>query len=165
MIDPQHLIFIHGLYGSSQGFKSTHLRSIFPDMLTPDFPGSLEERLEQLESLLGQETGWRVIGSSLGGLMGANYTAAQPEKVDQLVLLAPALIWPDFAENPPAPVAVPTVIYHGRNDELIPAEAVRPLAQKVFTNLRFNLVDDDHGMRQTVQEIDWVDLLAPSAPE
>ncbi len=78
--DPKKLILIHGLEGSSQGDKAVLLRSIFPEMVTPDFRGTVAERMELLESLLGQQTGWTIVGSSLGGLMAALFadSAANP---------------------------------------------------------------------------------------
>ena len=150
-------IFIHGLISSGQSYKANLLRGFFPDILTPDFEGSLEERLAQLESILSDLSGWVIIGSSFGGLMGAIFTCQHPQQVDKLILLAPALIWPEFAQSPPAPVSVsvPTVVYHGLNDELIPVDLVRPLAEGVFTDLTFHAVDDDHGLKATVQAIDW----------
>jgi pimeloyl-ACP methyl ester carboxylesterase len=162
--DPSRLIFIHGLEGSSQGVKASLLRGLFPGLLTPDFRGSLEERMGALNRLLGQSTGWTIVGSSFGGLMGALFTCQYPQRVRKLVLMAPALIWPDFialaSASPPAQVDAPTIIYHGTRDELIPLDQVRDLAEGVFTDLDFRVVDDDHGLYKTVHEIDWVSLLA-----
>lgn len=158
-LDASRLIFIHGLESSSQGTKAKLLRKKFPGMLTPDFPGDLTERMQILNSILMEKTGWTIIGSSFGGLMGALFTCSHPALVRKLILLAPALVWPDFAQDSPGPVDVPTVIYHGRQDDLLPLETVRKLAQRVFTNLSFHSVDDDHRLLQTVQNIDWVSLL------
>ena len=156
----QLLIFIHGLEGSSQGFKATHLRSLFPHILTPDLRGSLEERMAQLEEILAAQSGWIIIGSSFGGLMAALFACHQPQQVKKLILLAPALIWPDFAQSPPAPVSVPTIIYHGSRDELIPPRIVEKLARQVFLNLTFKLVEDEHDLHQTVLSLDWQGLVS-----
>ena len=67
MIDPQRTIFLHGLEGSSQGIKATLLRQLFPGILTPDFSGSLQERMARLSTILGEQRGWTIIGSSFGG--------------------------------------------------------------------------------------------------
>jgi pimeloyl-ACP methyl ester carboxylesterase len=158
----QNILFIHGLEGTSQGEKATLLRGIFPDILTPDFRGVLEERMAQLREIIGDSHGWTMIGSSFGGLMAAMFACKHPSQVEKLVLLAPALIWPDFAANPPAPIDVPTVIFHGSLDPIIPLEAVRSLAQKVFHSLEFHAVADDHGLYKTIHEIDWVSLLGSS---
>ena len=159
MIDLTKLTFIHGLEGSSSGIKATLLRGLFPGILIRDFHGSLKERMTVLFELLGDEGGWTIIGSSFGGLMGALFACERPDQVKKLVLLAPALIWPDFASSPPAPVSVPTVVYHGLRDEIVPLEPVRQLAETVFQEVDFHAVDDDHGLYQTVHQLDWQDLL------
>ena len=159
MINPSRLIFIHGLEGTSQGSKATLLRSLFPGMLIPDFQGSLLERMQTLDKILGRKTEWKIIGSSLGGLMAALFACQHPQQVSRLVLLAPALILPEFAASPPAPITIPTIIYHGNLDQLIPVESVNQLARKVFTNLTFHVVDDDHGLYKTAHQIDWLTLL------
>lgn len=153
------LIFIHGLVSSGQGFKATMLRGLFPDIITPDFRGSLEERMAQLVPILAAQPDWVIIGSSMGGLMGAFFTCQHPQQVRKLILLAPALIWPDFANGPPAPISVPTTVYHGREDTVVPLEPVRALCEQVFINLAFYAVEDDHRLHKTVQAIDWPSLV------
>ena len=159
MVVANRTIFIHGLNGSSKGVKGTLLRGLYADMLIPDFTGSLEARMSKLHDLLGDDPDWTIIGSSFGGLMGAMFTCKRPAQVKKLILLAPALVWPDFAQNPPAPVDVPTIIYHGSDDKLIPLSMVKSLAEKVFLNLSFHTVDDDHGLYKTVHNLDWKSLL------
>jgi pimeloyl-ACP methyl ester carboxylesterase len=159
MADRECLIFIHGLISSGQSFKATLLRGLFPHILTPDFEGSLEERLARLKAILSDQKGWTIIGSSFGGLMGTIFTCQHPDQVEKLILLAPALIWPDFANALPPPVPVPTVVYHGQRDDVIPVDLVRPLAEGIFLNLTFHVVDDDHGLKKTAQAIDWRALI------
>ncbi len=158
---PERLIFLHGLEGSSQGVKATLLRALFPNLLIPDFNGDLNDRMDQLNSILGTQAGWTIIGSSFGGLMAALFACRNPQQVERLILLAPALIWPDFAMQPPRPIATPVVVYHGSRDAVVPLEATRLLAQQVFKNLVFNVVDDDHGLYKTVHALDWAGLLSP----
>jgi pimeloyl-ACP methyl ester carboxylesterase len=155
----RRLIYLHGLFSDSSGVKATLLRGLFPSILTPDFSGSLAERMATLYSLLKDTSGWTIVGSSFGGLMGALFTCQKPEQVEKLVLLAPALIWPDFALSPPSPVDVPVVVYQGLRDEHIPPEEVERLARMAFRNLTFHLVDDDHGLYKTVHSLDWHELL------
>ena len=153
------LIFIHGLMGSSQGFKAAMLRGLFPGILVPDFNGSLEERMAQLDPILAGRSGWTIIGSSMGGLMATLYTCQHPQQVRKLVLLAPALTWPGIAEHPPAPVSVPTTVYHGSKDTIVPLEPVRALCERIFTDLTFYVVDDEHKLHKTTQAIDWPSLI------
>jgi len=112
-----------------------------------------------LRGILGEERGWKMIGSSFGGLMAALFACERPQQVEKLVLLAPALIWPDFANRPAERISVPTITYHGARDELLPLQTVRLLAERTFTNLDFRVVDDDHGLYRTVQAIDWAKIL------
>lgn len=159
MNETRRLIFIHGLEGTSHGVKAKLLRERLPGILTPDFRGSLEERMVDLRAMLSERDDWTIIGSSLGGLMATMYACEGPRQVAKLVLLAPALIWPDFADALPKAVDVPTVIYHGIRDVVVPLEAARRIAEQVFTRLEFHPVDDDHGLYQTVHSIDWPALI------
>jgi pimeloyl-ACP methyl ester carboxylesterase len=155
----EHLFFIHGLEGSSQGVKATILRDRFPGVNIPDFTGTLENRMAQLEDHLSVRDDWYLIGSSLGGLMAAMYVCKNEEQISRLLLFAPALIWPEFISQPRDSVQVPTIIYHGRRDVTIPLDLARPIAEKVFVNLDLRIVDDDHGLHKTVNSIDWESLI------
>lgn len=160
LFDPSHLIFLHGLEGTSQGAKATLLRGLFPAMRIPDFRGTLEQRMAVLYPILGDEQVWTIIGSSFGGLMAAIFACQRPAQVRKLVLMAPALILPQFAASHPAPVDLPTIVYHGRQDQVVPLEPTRHLAQQYFRSLTFNEVDDEHGLYITANAIDWPALLA-----
>jgi len=153
-------IFIHGLLSSGQAYKANYLRQhFFPGLLSPDFPGALEERMTRLYDVLGDADDIIIIGSSFGGLMAALFTCSLPQRVHKLILLAPALLWPDFADNSPAPVSVPTIVYHGRQDDIVPLAPTKALAKQVFINLDYHEVDDDHSLHATVQAIDWSALV------
>ena len=128
MVDTKRLIFIHGMVSSGQGFKARLLRRQFPHILAPDFDGSLEERMAQLLPILGDQPDWTIIGSSFGGLMGALFTCQHPGQVRKLILLAPALIWPDFANALPPPVPVPTAIAEATAFSAMARTAVAPSA-------------------------------------
>jgi pimeloyl-ACP methyl ester carboxylesterase len=152
-------IFIHGLMSSGQGFKARFLRERLPDILTPDFPGDLDARMAKLTSILAEGEAHVLIGSSFGGLMAALYTCRHPRKVRKAILLAPALPFPAFADDPPPPCDTPVIIYHGLRDTVVPLEPTRALAEKVFRNLEFHEVDDDHMLHETVQRLDWEALI------
>jgi pimeloyl-ACP methyl ester carboxylesterase len=159
MIDPKRLIYLHGQQSSSQSPKAVLLRQLYPGAVTPDFTGSLEKRMSQLYPILGGQRDWIIVGSSLGGLMGALFTCQHPEQVKKLILLAPALSLPQFARHLPDPTSVPTIIIHGRQDQIVPPEPVRALAEKVFMNFTYQLVDDNHRLHETTQNLDWQGLL------
>jgi len=153
-------IFIHGLESSSLSTKAVLLRKIFPnEIVTPDFTGDFEARMAQLEPILAQGNNWRIVGSSFGGLMATVYAIHHPEKVHQLVLLAPALVKRAFGENLPGQVDIPTTIYQGAQDEVCPLDEVHFYAKHIFTNLTFHVVEDRHRLEKTIPTIDWKVLL------
>ena len=93
--------------------------------------------------------------------MGAIFTCEHPERVRKLVLLAPALMLPEFSPFlTREPVSVPTTIIHGTGDTVVPLEEVREIAQKVFTNLTYEIVDDDHRLHIATDTLDWKALLS-----
>lgn len=159
-MDHSHILFIHGSGGDkSQTYKARILRGLFPGMITPDFEGTLLQRMAQLRAILEKGTGWTLIGSSLGGLMAAIIAVQLPDRVRKLVLLAPALILPEFSEIPPASIDIPTIIIKGTQDELISVKVSREIAEKTFTHLKYMIVDDDHRLHKTAEKLDWKSLL------
>lgn len=159
-MDSSRLIYLHGLESDSNSGKARQFREWFPGMRTPDFKGTFEERMAQLNPILAAGDNWSLIGSSFGGLMGTVYTCQHPTQVRKLILLAPALLRDHFGSYLDLePVSVPTVIIHGTLDDVVPLEPVREIAQKLFTNLTYHIVEDDHRLHKTAQEMDWKKIL------
>lgn len=152
-------IFIHGLESSSKGTKALFFKERYPEMIVTDFKGNLNERMEKLTTILGNKNDLLLIGSSFGGLMGALFSIRHPERVRKLILLAPALCFKEFKLPDSETIDVPVIIYHGNKDEVVPLEPVREIAHKVFSNLIFHVVEDDHLLHKTFQGIDWANLL------
>jgi pimeloyl-ACP methyl ester carboxylesterase len=156
-----NMIYLHGLESSSQAYKAGVIRNWHPELIAPDFTGPLEARMEALYPILGDKKDWTIIGSSFGGLMGAIFACEHPDQVRKLVLLAPALILPEFAYYLDLePVSVPAIIIHGTQDNVVPLEQVREIAKKVFTNLTYHIVDDDHRLHKATDTLDWKTILA-----
>jgi len=165
----RNMIFLHGLESSSQTYKASVIRNSFPELIVPDFTGPLEARMKALYPILGDKKDWTIIGSSFGGLMGAIFTCEHPNQVRMQVLLAPALMLPEFASFLDAstslctgrePVSVPTTIIHGTQDTVVPLEEVREIAEKVFSNLVYHIVDDNHRLHIATDTLDWKSILA-----
>ena len=152
-----YAIFIHGLESSGSGFKGRLFKRTIPGILTPDFKGALEKRLELLEKILEGEQPWIIIGSSWGGLMSAIYACNNPEKVSLLILLAPVLIHP-LLDSMHA-IDVPVIIYHGKNDDVVPLRTSKEGAMRLFSNLEYNEVNDDHMLHPTVEAINWQEII------
>lgn len=157
-------IFIHGLDSSSQGTKASWFREHFPDMLLPDFTGSFSERFTKLQSTTAGHEDLIMIGSSYGGMLAAAFALERPRQVKRLVLLAPALNFPEFSDYPASPCRVPTLIYLGRRDTVCPPFEVLPAACRRFTNLAIHQVDEDHLLRKTFAAIDWEAMLGDAHP-
>jgi predicted esterase len=152
-------IFIHGLESSSQGNKGVFFRQHYPDMIIEDFSGSFEERMEKLEIVLAGKSDLILVGSSFGGLMAAVYACLHEKSVRKLVLLAPALHLESFTPHLNTTLHIPVVIYHGLNDDVVPLEAVRSIAGRLFADHIFNTVEDDHSLSKTFVTYDWDTLL------
>ena len=153
-------LFIHGLESSNQGTKSVYFRERFPNMIISNFPGDLDERMVKLRSLVEGNEDIRIVGSSFGGLMATLFALEAEGRVDRLVLLAPAIHRLDELMNvETASTDIPTWVYHGTNDEVIPIRAVRKISKKLFANLSFHAVDDDHFLHNTFKTLDWQRLL------
>lgn len=160
-MDVRRLIYIHGSDSNSNSGKARLFREWFPGMLTPDFIGSFDERMTQLHTILADKTDWTLIGSSYGGLMGTLFTLDHEAQVRKLILLAPALTLDPLASLAnPQPVSVTTHLIHGTLDTVVPLEPVRVIAQKLFTNLTIHIVEDDHRLQKSVNELDWQTILA-----
>jgi len=152
-------IFLHGLESSSKGAKANFLRDRFPDMLIPDFRGSLSERMTSLNVILAGEREIILVGSSFGGLMATLYAMENGDVVDRLVLLAPALNFPDISGYGIKRVSIPARMIIGRHDTVTPAQIVVPIARRIFGDLTYDEVNDDHMLAGTFRSLDWKSLL------
>jgi alpha-beta hydrolase superfamily lysophospholipase len=152
-------VFIHGLESSSRGTKGTFFRKHYPDMIVEDYFGSFQSRMEKLEDLLNNKNDLILVGSSFGGLMAAVYAHIHKERVGRLILLAPALHLEFYKPYRNKKLSIPTTIFHGSEDNVVPLEDVRLTAGKVFLNHEFNIVEDDHSLHKTFPSIAWDSLL------
>ena len=152
-------IFIHGLESNNQGTKAVYFRKNFPGMLTPNFPGPLDERMEKLQTVLSGQSDILLVGSSFGGLMASIFAMQNEPRVKRLILLAPAINLVEFTPYRDRKVQIPVHLYHGRQDEVISLEGVQSVARQVFSDLAFHAVDDDHYLHKTFEKIEWDTLL------
>jgi pimeloyl-ACP methyl ester carboxylesterase len=152
-------IFIHGLESNNQGTKAIYFREKFPGMLTPNFPGPLDERMARLREIVSGQNEILLVGSSFGGLMASIFAMENEPSVRRLILLAPAINLMEFTPYRERKTLMPVHIYHGRQDEVIPISDVEEVARQVFSTLTFHAVDDDHYLHKTFNTIDWDSLL------
>ncbi|MBW2467233.1 MAG: alpha/beta fold hydrolase [Deltaproteobacteria bacterium] len=148
-------IFLHGLESSSKGAKASYLRSLYQEIRIPDFTGSLAKRMSSLNSILAGSENIILIGSSFGGLMATIFAMENQDAVKRIVLLAPALNFPEFASYTIQRLEIPTWMVIGRDDTVTPAAEVVPLARKIYANLHYDEVEDDHLLAKTFRDLDW----------
>lgn len=153
-------VFIHGLESSSRGTKGVFFRERYPDMIIEDYFGSFSRRMEKLEGLLTREDHLILVGSSYGGLMAAVYACLHEEQVKKLILLAPALHLEPYHPWLQKKLSMPMVLFHGRQDDVVPLAPVRAIAEQLFVNLNFNEVEDDHFLHNTFATLEWNKLLS-----
>ncbi|MFW9879208.1 MAG: alpha/beta fold hydrolase [Candidatus Thorarchaeota archaeon] len=160
----KNIIFIHGLESSGDGFKGRFFRTSLPGCLTPNFEEFspklsirilLEKRMEQLTSILKEKDFWIIIGSSFGGLMATIFAFQNPKKVLKLILLAPFLSVLELDVKNYPPLEVPVIIFQGKNDAIVSLKQSKNLAERLFANLKYNVMDDDHSLKNTVKALDW----------
>ena len=150
--------FLHGLDSSGKGTKGQFFARNFPQVICPDFQGTLSNRLQQLAELCKSQQQLLFIGSSFGGLMATCFAAEQPEKVARLILLAPALNFESY--RPPAVLLqIPTLLVIGKHDTITPAADVIPLAEATFACLEIRIEKDDHMLHKTFPRLNWQKLL------
>ena len=150
--------FLHGLDSSSKGTKGQWFAKHFPEVRVPDFQGDLATRLRALETLCDGCNDLTLVGSSFGGLMATCFAMRHPGRCRSLVLLAPALNFPEFSP-PQERIGIPTSLIIGNMDTVTPPDKVLPLAQKSFSQLQIFRVDDDHMLHNCFEHLDWQQLL------
>lgn len=144
------IIYAHGRDGTPWGAKVTALRSAGFDVLAPDLRGlDLAARVQRLDELTRKNRGL-LVGSSYGGLAAVLLAARAPERVDALVLLAPALqLYEPPVVDPNRlflPRTVRATIVHGARDETVPIDCSRRFAARSGAAVRLIEVDDDHRL-------------------
>ncbi len=115
-----------------------------------------------MQNLEGLCTPWDdlvMIGSSFGGLMATCFAIKHPAKIRKLILLAPALNFPEFTV-PEKQISVPVLLLIGQKDTVTPPNIVIPLARETFANLAIQEMDDDHMLHRTFTSLDWLRLLS-----
>ena len=97
-------LYLHGFASSAASTKATYfagklrehgIRLHTPDLNEPDFSTlTISRMVEQVTTTidhLPRTTGIVLIGSSLGGLVGVHVALKRPERIERVILLAPAL--------------------------------------------------------------------------
>lgn len=150
------LTFLHGLESSPNGFRANYLRARFPELQVPALMQDPWQRHRLLLETLREPT--FLVGSSLGGLSALLLARDVPERVQGMVLLAPAVGFHDPAYRTPEvlqvverlviPAGMPTTVIMGRDDEVIPFASVTALIARSPEpdRITFVPVNDSHRL-------------------
>ena len=151
------LVWAHGLWGSPNGSKVTAIRESGIEVISPDFNEmELIDRVELLKETI--EIGNVVLaGSSWGGLACALTAMQIPEKLKGLLLLAPALHYPESPNDEPekliAPDSVPVTIIHSTTDDIAPISASKNYIERSGNNVQLIEVEDNHVLENSIELI------------
>lgn len=151
------LVWAHGLWGSPNGSKVTAIRESGIEVISPDFNEmELIDRVELLKETI--EIGNVVLaGSSWGGLACALTAIQIPEKLKGLLLLAPALHYPESPNDEPekliAPDNVPVTIIHSTTDDIVPISASKNYIERSGNNVQLIEVEDNHVLENSIELI------------
>ena len=151
------LVWAHGLWGSPNGSKVTAIRESGIEVISPDFNEmELVDRVELLKETI--DIGNVVLaGSSWGGLACALTAMQIPEKLKGLLLLAPALHYPESPNDEPekliAPDSVPVTIIHSTTDDIVPISASKNYIERSGNNVQLIEVEDNHVLEDSIELI------------
>ena len=151
------LVWAHGLWGSPNGSKVTAVRESGIEVISPDFNEmELVDRVELLEKTI--QIGDVVLaGSSWGGLACALTAQKKPDKLKGLLLLAPALHYPETPNDNPdnliAPEGIPVTIIHSKTDDIVPISASKDYVKRSGNNVNLIVVEDSHVLENSIELI------------
>ncbi|PBO81893.1 MAG: hypothetical protein COC13_00120 [Methanobacteriota archaeon] len=145
------------MWGSPNGSKVTAIRESGIEVISPDFNEmELVDRVVLLKETI--DIGDVVLaGSSWGGLACALAAQEKPEKLRGLLLLAPALHYPEPPNNNPeelvAPDSVPVTIIHSITDDIVPVSASKNYVERSGNNVQLIEVEDSHVLEKSIELI------------
>ena len=170
------IIYLHGFASSSHSGKATYLGDrlrargfevVIPDLNLPDFSTlTITRMLGQVEAILHKARGpVTLFGSSLGGYVAVNAAAKWPDRIDRVVLLAPALDFSDEGLGAPGGASLgdwkrdgqiqvfhfgygrmmPILVFQGTRDTAVSPEIVKRWSAG-RPNVALHLLDDDHQL-------------------
>jgi alpha/beta superfamily hydrolase len=161
----EHLVcFAHGKESGPWGTKITHLaqtarkrgyEAISPDYSHTHDPHARVAHLLELAPQAGRTL--VLVGSSMGGYVSAMACAALKPRA--LFLMAPALYFPTFDEEPQGIPALCSVV-HGWSDDIVPVDRALRFARSHRAAL--HLLDSGHTLNDQLPALELLfdDLLA-----
>lgn len=139
--------FAHGKESGPWGTKITRLAEVAKargfEVMSPDYRTTMDphERVKMLLQLDPKAQRLVLVGSSMGAYVSA--MACETLKPDALFLMAPALYFPGWDEEPRG-IPARCCVVHGRGDDIVPIERAERFATRNGSEL--HLLHSDHGL-------------------
>lgn len=146
--------FAHGKESGPWGTKITRLADVARtrgfDVQSPDYSHTPDpkERVRQLIALAPRARRLVLVGSSMGGYVSAMGCAAL--KPQGLFLMAPALYFPGWDEEPQGCPA-DTVVVHGWRDDIVPVDVSVRFARR--NRAALHVLDSGHTLTDQLPAI------------
>lgn len=146
------VVFAHGKESGPWGRKIMHLaqtaRARGFEVLSPDYSHTHDPRIRvaQLQALQPRARRLVLVGSSMGGYVSAMACAALQPRA--LFLMAPALYFPGWDEEPGGIPALCSVV-HGWQDDIVPPERGLRFARTHRAEL--TLLDSGHTLNDQLE--------------
>ncbi|MGQ0696954.1 MAG: alpha/beta fold hydrolase [Panacagrimonas sp.] len=149
MLADRLVCFAHGKESGPWGTKITHLAEVARargfEVMSPDYSGTHDphERVQMLLQLAPRARRLVLVGSSMGGYVSA--MACEALKPEALFLMAPALYFPGWDEEP---LGIPPrcCVVHGRADDIVPVERAVRFAERNGSEL--HLLHSGHTLNE-----------------
>lgn len=146
--------FAHGKESGPWGLKITRLSEIAKrrgcTVVSPDYSHTPDPRarVRQLLDLRPQAQPLVLVGSSMGGYVSA--MACAQLRPQGLFLMAPALYFPGWDEEPEGVPALCSVV-HGWHDDIVPVERALRFAQRHRAEL--HVLDAEHTLNARIDTV------------
>lgn len=146
--------FAHGKESGPWGLKITRLAEIAKqrgfDVASPDYSHTPDPRarVRQLLDLRPRARHLVLAGSSMGGYVSA--AACAELRPQALFLMAPALYFPGWDEEPDGIPALCSVV-HGWHDDIVPPERALRFAQRHRSEL--HMLDAEHTLNARIDTV------------
>lgn len=150
----QLVCFAHGKESGPWGLKIKRLAEVAAQrgfaVVSPDYSHTMDpaKRVAQLVGMQPQARRLVLVGSSMGGYVSA--MACEALKPAALFLMAPALYFPGWDEEP---VGIPALcsVVHGWHDDIVPVERAQRFAARHPCEL--HLLDAEHTLNARVETV------------
>lgn len=150
------VVFSHGKETGPYGRKIMQLIAVAEtagaQTISIDYRHTLDpdERVQHLlQAEFPQHKQLILVGSSMGGYVSA--VASKTLKPKGLLLMAPAIGMPGYAEQNPESYADLSAIVHGWQDDVVAPQLVYEWAAR--HQLTLQLLNDDHSLHQSIERV------------